>query len=284
MTVAPLNTFGTRAVWEWVAMIGSQSFTGEVRLATQPAVVLFASRGEIYWAEQDCDPPLADRLISVGAIQPQQLERGAVRLRDIIHLGRLFDRDPSVDRHVAELAVELLRDDLLERMAMRPTEVDNVAPLRLHPSGIHRWFQFGSTAGTGTTAPQDSEPEPEAEPGTTDPDVTTPVAAPSQPAVESRVPQSTPVVQFDFDRAFAPLNELQAPRLASNLPAQPTTPTAAAGIASVAIDPTPSQTVPIFTAAPIPLTTNTASPSLTELWSMADTVLPTVDDKDYDHG
>jgi hypothetical protein len=65
MTVAPLNTFGTRAVWEWITMIGAQSFTGEVRLTTEPVISLYALRGETYWAEQAGDPSIADRLVSV---------------------------------------------------------------------------------------------------------------------------------------------------------------------------------------------------------------------------
>lgn len=307
MTVAPLNTFGTRAVWEWVSMIGAQSFTGEVRLATDPIISLYALRGETYWAEQASDPAIADRLISVGALQAAQLERGAVRLGDTVNLSRLFERDQTVDRHVAEVAVELMRDDLLERVAMQPTEVVAVAPLRVHPSGIQRWFAGAGATAAGFTPSADSEPttaQPAAvQPATaapvatppvaaapvaTAPVATAPVAAPpvaaappapvDQPAAPAGQPAAQPAaavaqpavpnVQFDFDRAFAPLADLATPRLAPvKLPQRSETP-------AVAVDPTPSQQVPIFTAAPIPLTPTVAPTSLTELWTMADTVIP----------
>lgn len=303
MTVAPLNTFGTRAVWEWVSMIGAQSFTGEVRLATDPIISLYALRGETYWAEQASDPAIADRLISVGALQAAQLERGAVRLGDTVNLSRLFERDQTVDRHVAEVAVELMRDDLLERVAMQPTEVVAVAPLRVHPSGIQRWFAAAGATAAGFTPSADSEPttvqpaavqaaaeQPAAEqpaavqasaaaPVATAPVATPPVAAappapvdqPTAPVDQPAAPAAQPAVpnvQFDFDRAFAPLADLATPRLAPvKLPQRSETP-------AVAVDPTPSQQTPIFTAAPIPLTPTVAPTSLTELWTMADTVIP----------
>ena len=76
-------------------------------------------------------------------------------------------------------------------------------------------------------------------------------------------------MQFDFDRAFAPLSDLATPRLAPvKLPQRNESPVA------VAVDPTPSQQVPIFTAAPIPLAPTVAPTSLTELWTMADSVIP----------
>ena len=101
MTVAPLNTFGTRAVWEWITMIGAQSFTGEVRLTTEPVISLYALRGETYWVEQDNDPPIADRLVSVGALQQAQLERGAVCIGSTVNLSRLFERR-SEERRVGK--------------------------------------------------------------------------------------------------------------------------------------------------------------------------------------
>ncbi len=298
MTVAPLNTFGTRAVWEWITMIGAQSFTGEVRLNTEPVISLYALRGETYWAEQAGDPSIADRLVSVGALQPAQIERGAVRIGDNVNLSRLFERDQTVDRHVAEVAVELLRDDLLERVAMQPTAVASVAPLRMHPSGVQRWFAAAGATAAGFTSAHEAEATPTAtsdaatqavtEPVATaaalvaqaTPSVAAPAPAPAPAAAPAAAPLASPAaapaarpvaapVQFDFDRAFAPLNDLATPRLAPvKLPQRNESP------ATVAVDPTPSQQVPIFTAAPIPLTATVAPTSLTELWTMADSVIP----------
>ena len=300
MTVAPLNTFGTRAVWEWITMIGAQSFTGEVRLNTEPVISLYALRGETYWAEQASDPSIADRLVSVGALQPAQIERGAVRIGDIVNLSRLFERDQTVDRHVAEVAVELLRDDLLERVAMQPTAVASVAPLRMHPSGVQRWFAAAGATAAGFTSAPEVEATPTATSDVATPTVPEPVAIPAvlvtqaTPAVAVPAPAPTPAiapapatapapapapapatrpvappVQFDFDRAFAPLSDLATPRLAPvKLPQRNESPVA------VAVDPTPSQQVPIFTAAPIPLAPTVAPTSLTELWTMADSVIP----------
>jgi hypothetical protein len=291
MTVAPLNTFGTRAVWEWITMIGAQSFTGEVRLTSEPILSIYALRGETYWAEQAGDPPVADRLVSVGALQPAQVDRGAVRIGNTVNLSRLFERDQTVDRHVVEVAVELLRDDLLERVAMQPTAVESVAPLRMHPSGVQRWFTIPGATATGATT--DVEANHATAPAGAVPTVTVAAAAsaveqPPAPTVPAAAPAAvtpataavtptaaaaarpaTPPVQFDFDRAFAPLNDMTSPR-----PAPITPPRRDDAPEPLSVDPTPSQQVPVFKAAPIPLAPTVVPTSLTELWTMADSVIP----------
>jgi hypothetical protein len=267
MTVAPLNTFGTRAVWEWVAMIGAQSFTGELRLTTHPEIAIYAVRGETFWAELATDPALTERLISVGAVQPDQIDRGAIRLGTVVNLSRMFDRDPSIDRHVAEVAVEFMRDDLLERLADTPAEVASVAPLRMHPSGVHRWFASTATPAVNNPTMAADNPAPTAVVETTaatpEPAVNAPVAAPVERAVLKPI-------HFDFDRAFAPLSELATAqptvRLEQRVTPEPTL-----------MDATPTHQIPVFTAAPIPLTAPVAASALTELWSLADAAISTDD-------
>ena len=59
---------------------------------------MYLDNGVPYYAERASDPTLGRRLLDAGLLDAKQLERGTVRVGNVEHLGRLFDREPSVDR------------------------------------------------------------------------------------------------------------------------------------------------------------------------------------------
>jgi hypothetical protein len=69
-----------------------------------------------------------------------QLERGIVRVGDIEHLGRLFDRDPSVDRDAVVVLAETSTQELIAGLANSAIATVHITAYRHHPSGVHRWF------------------------------------------------------------------------------------------------------------------------------------------------
>ncbi len=83
---------------------------------------------------------LGRRLLDAGVIDIAQLERGMVRVGDVEHLGRLFDRDPSVDRDAVVVVAETSTEELISDLANRAIITVRVTAYRHHPSGVHRWF------------------------------------------------------------------------------------------------------------------------------------------------
>ncbi len=135
-----LETPGTRPVWAVLDAAGARHFTGEVVLHTEPRVVVHFDKGEAYVAERDGDPALGGRLVELGVLTADQLDRGLVRLGEVEHLGRLFDRVPDVDRDRVELALEGITAEVLGEIADHPVDEISVASYRHHPSGVHRWL------------------------------------------------------------------------------------------------------------------------------------------------
>lgn len=136
-----------RPGWVVIDAVRERAFTGEVICATDPAVRLFSDRGLIYVAEREADGLLGERLVAAGALDADQLARGAVRLGEVEHLGRLFDRDPSIDRDKVLVATELLTEDCLGWLAAERVTGAVVIPYRHHASGIHRWERADDEGG-----------------------------------------------------------------------------------------------------------------------------------------
>jgi hypothetical protein len=63
-----------------------------------------------------------------------------VRVGDIEHLGRLFDRDPSIDRDAVVVVAETATEELIADLANRAVASVRLTAYRHHPSGVHRWF------------------------------------------------------------------------------------------------------------------------------------------------
>jgi len=135
-----LSASGPQPVWVTLNEARTRSFTGEIVFEVDPEVVAYLDHGVVYYAERTSDPPLGRRLLEAGVVDIEQLERGTVRVGDVEHLGRLFDRDPSVDRDAVQVVTETSTEQLIAEMANREIATVRVTAYRHHPSGVHRWF------------------------------------------------------------------------------------------------------------------------------------------------
>lgn len=116
------------------------AFTGELTFSVEPAVRLYLDGGSVYHAERDGDPEIGRLLLDAGVIDSMQLQRGVVRVGDVDHLGRLFDRDATVDRDAVMVVVEGATEALLQQIANSVIATVAASAYRHHPSGVHRWF------------------------------------------------------------------------------------------------------------------------------------------------
>lgn len=139
-SAAPLVVNGAQPVWLTLNDARERAFTGEIVFETAPEVSAYLDHGIVYYAERVSDASLSSRLVDAGVIDKAQLDRGAVRVGDIEHLGRLFDRDPSVDRDAVVVVAEAATQELISDLANRVTTTARVTAYRHHPSGVHRWF------------------------------------------------------------------------------------------------------------------------------------------------
>jgi hypothetical protein len=126
-------------IWEFVAQMGTDRFTGQATVGVSPRVHLYAFEGRVYFAERDGDAAIESRFVNMGVLTPDQLDRGAVRLGNGVSLARLFSREPAIDRDAVELALEMMTAQTLESVAMEPTGAVELFPLRHHATGIHQW-------------------------------------------------------------------------------------------------------------------------------------------------
>ena len=79
--------------------------------------------------------------MDAGALNATQLEHGAMRIGDAEHLGRLFERVPSVDRQKVLVTAELMTEECVGWLAGQRISDIAVTPYRHHPSGAQRWDQ-----------------------------------------------------------------------------------------------------------------------------------------------
>ena len=137
---AALAVDGAQPVWMTLNEARLRAFTGEVVFETDPEVLAYLDNGMVYYAERSTDASLGRRLLDAGVIDIAQLERGTVRVGDIEHLGRLFDRDLSVDRDAVVVLAETSTEALIAELANCAITTVRVTAYRHHPSGVHRWF------------------------------------------------------------------------------------------------------------------------------------------------
>ena len=117
-------------------------------------MLAYLDNGVVYYAERASDTPLGRRLLEAGVVDTGQLERGTVRVGDVEHLGRLFDRDASVDRDAVLVVTETATEALIAELANQAVTTVRVTAYRHHPSGVHRWFvaQLDTVAPSGPMA------------------------------------------------------------------------------------------------------------------------------------
>ena len=188
--------------WTVLDAAREQRFTGEVVAHTDVDVEyrIYFDRGEAYVAERATDPSLGTRLVDAGAINNAQLEYGMLRIGEIEHLGRLFDRVPSINRDAVLVLNQLMTEETVRSLASRlVTEVD-ATPYRHHVSGMHRWTTVDLS---GTPPPWGDVPE---------------LALPAPP------PDARPLVDVDVDDGAGVTPTDAAAPAAPAPPPPPTTP------------------------------------------------------------
>lgn len=161
-TVAANDVFGLAGTFPrpgWVALDAARDrrATGELYLESGPAVRVYFDRGQIYLAERVTDPSLGARLVDAGALTAVQLERGAVRIGEIEHLGHLFERVPNLDRHTVLVTSELMTEECVGWVAAQRVADATWTPYRHHASGMHRWSRGWLEPGEPLPAPSVGE-------------------------------------------------------------------------------------------------------------------------------
>jgi hypothetical protein len=116
------------------------AFTGEITFASEPAVRVYLDGGVVYHAERDGELTVSQALLDGNVIDVRQLERGMVRVGDVEHLGRLFERDTTIDRDSVMVVVERHTDLVVSELARSAVAPVTISAYRHHPSGLHRWF------------------------------------------------------------------------------------------------------------------------------------------------
>lgn len=130
-----------RAAWEVIEEARGAKITGELAITTVSSKTLvYLESGSVYFAHAEGEETLANRLVEAGAITAEQLRRGAVRLNGVEHLGRLFERDATVERDAVELALELMTEQALTAVASQEVLSSQTTMYRQHSSGVVRWF------------------------------------------------------------------------------------------------------------------------------------------------
>ncbi len=135
-----LSVSGPQPAWMTLDEARERAFTGEIVFEVDPEVFAYLDNGVVYYAERASDASLGRRLLDAGVIDRIQLERGTVRVGDVEHLGRLFEREASVDRDAVLVVVETSTEDLIAELANHAVTTVRVTAYRHHPSGLHRWF------------------------------------------------------------------------------------------------------------------------------------------------
>lgn len=172
--------------WQVLDAARTHRFTGELVMHGRTVVRVYLDRGLIYTAERAGDRSLGARLVDAGALSEAQLEYGTLRVGDIEHLGRLFDRVPSINRDGVLVVNQLMTDECVRSIAGDHVDAVDVTPYRHHSSGMHRWDvirEVEATLALGVPELALPSPAPEA----------TPVAAPAPEAFAGQ-PRATPTV------------------------------------------------------------------------------------------
>jgi hypothetical protein len=202
--------FTPRPAWQVIEAARRQVLTGELSLATTPATRIFLRDGQVYFAERSTDGGLGVRLLVEGVITRQQMGKGALLVSGVEHLGRMFQRDNSIDRQSVELCVELMTDDVLTAVANDVIDHYTMTMYKRHPNGIDRWLPNRVEVITHIVAGSYlAEPEAVIAPGDGPLRHTTPASAPvvapvvaparvAEPAIIETETETEPETEFEL--------------------------------------------------------------------------------------
>jgi hypothetical protein len=186
--------FTPRPAWQVIEAARRQMLTGELTLATTPATHVYLRDGQVYFAERSTDGGLGVRLLVEGVITRQQMGKGALLVSGVEHLGRMFQRDTTIDRLSVELCVELMTDDVLSAVADDVVTHYTMNMYKRHPSGIDRWLPNRVEVITHIVdAPQLADPEATVSPAPATRKKAEPAAPTAKPVAASAVPDAVPV-------------------------------------------------------------------------------------------
>lgn len=193
----------SRPAWRVIEAARNQHLTGELALPSNPPTNVYLINGEVYFAERTTDGGIGVRLLVEGVITRKQMSKGSVMVSGAEHLGRLFERDETIDRHAVELCVELMTDDVLTSVSKETVDSYVMTLYKRHPSGIDRWLPNHSTADAPPVNEDQREaafsdlPTPQVMNGTPVPQAPAAQPAPVAPVIE-------PVLQAPVVQAPAP--------------------------------------------------------------------------------
>jgi hypothetical protein len=130
----------TRPAWQVIEAARRRYLTGLLVLDTTPVTNVYLRDGQVYFADRSTDGGLGVRLLVEGVITREQMHRATLMVGGVEHLGRMFDRDSTIDRDAVELCVELMTDDVLTGVADAPVTGYKLHLYKRHPSGVDRWL------------------------------------------------------------------------------------------------------------------------------------------------
>jgi hypothetical protein len=126
--------------WQVIEAARRRYLTGLLVLETTPPTHVYLRDGQVYFAERTTDGGVAVRLLVEGVITRAQMQKATLQVSGVEHLGRMFERDDSIDRDAVELCVELMTDDVLTHIAQAEVSGWDMRMYQRHPSGLDRWL------------------------------------------------------------------------------------------------------------------------------------------------
>ncbi|MBI4932323.1 MAG: hypothetical protein HY828_00490 [Actinobacteria bacterium] len=129
-----------RPAWQVIEAARRRYLTGVLTLDTTPPTNIYLRDGQVYFAERTTDGGLGVRLLVEGVITREQMHKATLQVSGVEHLGRMFERDASIDRDAVELCVELMTDDVLTTVAAHQVDSWKLQLYKRHPSGLDRWL------------------------------------------------------------------------------------------------------------------------------------------------
>lgn len=131
---------GPRPAWQVIEAARRRYLTGQLVLDTDPVTNIYLRDGQVYFAERTSDGALPVRLMVEGVITRAQMQKATLQVSGVEHLGRMFERDETIDRDAVELCVELMTDEVLTSIANSPVTTWSLQLYQRHPSGLDRWL------------------------------------------------------------------------------------------------------------------------------------------------
>ena len=106
----------TRPAWQLVEAARRRYLTGRLELETNPPTNVYLRDGQVYFAERTTDGGLGVRLLVEGVVTREQMQRSILQVSGVEHLGRMFDRDDSIegqcDARLVQVDIEELECDI----------------------------------------------------------------------------------------------------------------------------------------------------------------------------